>query len=152
MEKYRVQMMTADSYNAYMTGSWNYWIKDLDIEAETAKDAVQIAKAQNPELIINENPRTVREIEEEKARWVAEREEEKRKEEEKKARAAKREEEKAAAQGLTIEEYKELKKKEAKVKRYEKENRDAEKQIEELKKEIARRERMIEELKKEIGE
>ena len=152
MEKYRVQMMTADSYHAYMTGSWNYCINEEDIEAETAKDAVQIAKAQNPELIVNENPRTVREIEEEKARWAAKREEEKRKEEEKKARTAKREEERAAALGLTIEEYKELKKKEAKVKRYEKENRDAEKQIEELKKEIARREKMIEELKKEIGE
>ena len=59
---------------------------------------------------------------------------------------------KAKEQGLTLEEYEAIKKKEAKAKRYNAEIKRMEKQIEELQKEIFWRKRKIQEIHRELKE
>ena len=61
---YRIEMMTNESYNEMLRGSHDYSIKYADIEAESAEEAIEIAKATNPNLVIDEESvRTVAEIE-----------------------------------------------------------------------------------------
>jgi hypothetical protein len=146
MTTYRIEMMTETDYHDYMCGGYNYWVHKVDIEANTAEEAVAIAKNSNPKMVINTNyVRTVAELEAMEAKRVAEREAYRKAEEEKKARAkdrkAEREKAKAEALGLTIEEYK------AKVKR-DRKVRDTEARIAALKAELAKEERYLEELKK----
>lgn len=147
MTTYRVEMMTESDYHAYMTGSYNYWVRKIDIEANTAEEAVEIAKNNHPEMVINaEYVRTVAELEEMEAKRAAEREAYWKAEEEKKAKAKARKEErekaKAEALGLTVEEYK------AKMK-HDKKVRDTEARIAALKAELAKEEKYLEKLKKE---
>ena len=146
MTTYRIEMMTTNNYNKFMTGSNNYWVDKIDIEANTAEEAVEIAKKNNPEMVINTNyVKTVAELEEIKAKEDAEFEARLKAEEEKKARAkvrkAEREKEKAESLGLTIEEYK------AKVK-HDKKVRDTEKRIAALKVELAKEEKYLKKLLK----
>jgi thiamine pyrophosphate-dependent acetolactate synthase large subunit-like protein len=146
MAIYRVEMMTRGDYHEYMTGSYNYWIRKVDIEASTAEEAAEIAKNNHPEMVINTDyVRTVAELEEMEAKRLAEREAYWKADEEKKARAkarkAEREKAKAEALGLTVEEYK------AKVK-HDKKVRDTEARIAALKAELAKEEKYLEELKK----
>lgn len=146
MATYRVEMMTRGDYHEYMMGGYNYWVRKVDIEASTAEEAAEIAKNNNPEMVINTDyVRTVAELEEMEAKEKAELEALRKAEEEKKARAkarkAEREKAKAEALGLTIEEYK------AKVKR-DKKVRDTEKRIAALKEELAKEEKYLEKLKK----
>lgn len=54
MTIYKIEMMDMDSFNNYMSGFWDYSIKEINIEAETAEEAVAIAKARYPEMVINE--------------------------------------------------------------------------------------------------
>ena len=144
MTTYRIEMMTTNNYNKFMTGSNNYWVDKIDIEANTAEEAVEIAKKNNPEMVINTNyVKTVAELEEMEAERVAKWEARLKAEEEKKAKAKARklEREKAKAEelGLTIEEYK------AKVK-HDKKVRDTEKRIAALKVELAKEEEYLKKL------
>ena len=146
MTTYRIEMMTTNNYNKFMTGSNNYWVDRIDIEANTAEDAIETAKKNNPEMVINTDyVKTVAELEEMEAKRKAEFEARLKAEEEKKAKAKARklEREKAKAEelGLTIEEYK------AKVK-HDKKVRDVEKQIATLKMELAKEEEYLKKLLK----
>lgn len=147
MTTYRVEMMTRGDYHEYMMGGYNYWVREVDVEANTAEEAVEIAKNNNPEMVINTDyVRTVAELEEMEAKRMAEREAYWKAEEEKKAKAkarkTEREKAKAEALGLTVEEYK------AKVK-HDKKVRDTEARIVALKAELAKKEKFLEKLKKE---
>jgi colicin import membrane protein len=130
-----------------MTGGYNYRVQYFDIEAETAEEALAIAKANNPNLVANEGYiRTVEELEAERkereARWEAARKAEEEKKAKAKARKEERERAKAEGLGLTVEEYR------AKVK-HEKKVRLAEAEVERLKAELAKAEKYLENLKKE---
>lgn len=147
MTTYRVEMMTKGDYHEMMTGGYNYWVRKVDIEANTTEEAIEIAKNNNPEMIINTDyVRTVAELEEIEAKRLADREAYWRAEAEKKAKAkarkAEKEKAKAEALGLTVEEYK------AKVK-HDKRVRDTEARIAALKAELAKEEKYLEKLKKE---
>ena len=146
MTTYRIEMMTTNNYNKFMTGSNNYWVDKIDIEANTVEEAIEIVKKNNPEMVINTNyVKTVTELEEMEAERVAKWEARLKAEEEKKAKAKARklEREKAKAEelGLTIEEYK------AKVK-HDKKVRDVEKRIATLKMELAKEEEYLKKLLK----
>ena len=146
MTTYRIEMMTTNNYHKFMTGGNNYWVDKVDVEANTAEEAIEIAKKNNPEMVINNNyVKTVVELEEIKEKEEEEFEAWLKDEEEKKARAkarkAEREKEKAEALGLTIEEYK------AKVK-HDKKVRDTEKRIAALKVELAKEENYLKKLLK----
>jgi colicin import membrane protein len=147
MKTYRIEMMDRGSYHEYMTGGYNYSVQYFDIEAETAEEALAIAKANNPNLVANEGYiRTVEELEAERkereARWEAARKAEEEKKAKAKARKEERERAKAEELGLTVEEYR------AKVK-HEKKVRLAEAEVERLKAELAKAEKYLENLKKE---
>lgn len=146
MTTYRIEMMTRSDYHEYMTGGYNYWVRKVDIEANTAEEAVEIAKRNNPNMVIHEDyVRTVAELEAMEAKRLADREAHRKAEEEKKAKAKARKEErekaKAEALGLTVEGYR------AKVK-HDKKVRDTEARIAALKAELAREEKYLEKLKK----
>lgn len=147
MTTYRIEMMTRSDYHEKMTGGYNYWVRKVDIEANTADEAVEIAKRNNPDMVINSNyVQTVAELEEAEAKRVAERKARQKAEEERrakeKARKADREKAKAEALGLTVEEYKAKAKRDKKV-------RDTEARITALKAELAKEEKYLEKLKKE---
>ena len=146
MKIYRIEMMDKGSYNEFMTGGYDYRVQYFEIEAETAEEALAIAKANNPNLVANEGHiRTVEELEAEKAereaKWEATRKAEEEKKTKAKARKEEREKAKAEELGLTVEEYK------AKVK-HEKKMRMAEAEVERLKAELAKAEKYLENLKK----
>ena len=146
---YRIEMMSKNDYNDYMTGGYNYSVRKIDIEADTAEEALEIAKKNNPYMVFNESyVRTVAELEEleelkakRNAEYKAQLKAKAEKADKAKARKAEREKAKAEALGLTMEEYK------AKVK-HDKKVRDAEARIAELKAELAKEEKYLEELKK----
>ena len=137
MTTYRIEMMTTNNYNKFMTGSNNYWVDKIDIEANTAEEAIEIVKKNNPEMVINTNyVKTVTELEEMEAERVAKWEAEEEKKAKAKARKAEREKEKAEALGLTIEEYEEYERKEKNYKRHLREIKKCEREIERLKEQI----------------
>lgn len=145
MTTYRIEMMTANHYHEFMMGGNNYWIDKVDIEANTAEEAIEIVKKNNPEMVINTNyVKTVAELEEmetkRKAEFEARLKTEKEKKAKAKARKIEREQAKAEELGLTIEEYK------AKVK-HDKKVRDTEKRIAILKIELAKEEEYLKKLK-----
>ena len=116
MTTYRIEMMTAKHYHEFMMGGYNYWIDKVDVEANTAEEAIEIVKKNNPEMVINSNYlKTVAELEELETKRVAKCEARLKAEEEKKAKAKARklEREKAKAEelGLTIEEFEEYERK-----------------------------------------
>ena len=147
MAKYRVEMMDKGSYDAYMMCRNDYTVQYFEIEAETAEEALAIAKNNNPELVANEGyVRTLEELETARKKREADWEAFCKAEEEKKARAKARKEEREKAKaeelGLTIEEYR------AKVK-HEKKVKKAEAEIERLKAELEKAEKYLENLRKE---
>lgn len=144
MTNYRIEMMTGDDYGNYMMGYNDYNLNVEYIEANTKEEAVEIAKRNYPTMVINEN--YVKSIEEMKAEAEAEKKAHERflkAEAEKKARKEAREKEKAEAMGMTLAEYKEYKKAEAKKKRYANEIKKMEAEIERLKEEIAWRKKYL---------
>ena len=146
MKAYRIEMMDRGSYHEFMTGGHNYRVQYFEIEAETAEEALAIAKANNPNLVANEGyVRTVEELEaakrERQARWEAARKAEEEKKAKAKARKEEREKAKAEELGLTVEEYR------AKVK-HEKKVRAAEAEVERIKAELTKAEKYLENLKK----
>lgn len=144
MKTYRIEMMDTRSYNEYMTGGYNYTVQHFEVEAETAEEALAIAKNNNPNLIANESyVRTVEELEAARkaseAKWEARCKAEEEKKAKAKARKEEREKAKAEELGLTVEEYR------AKVK-YEKKVHRAEAEVERLKAELIKAERYLENL------
>ena len=147
MNTYRIEMMTNADYDNYMTGGFNYWVHKVDIEANTKEEAVEIAKNNYCDMVINENyVKTVEEIEAEAKAEEEKRTAREKAEAEKKAKAKARKEERertnAEAMGLTIEEYRIKVKNDKKIKA-------VEKRIAELKAEIAKEERKLKNLRKE---
>lgn len=145
MAMYKIQMMTNDDYFSYMTGSNNYHIRYVTIEAENAKEAIAIAHKDFLGMIINERyVKTVEELAaieaEDNARYEAALKEIANK----KAIKKQKEIEKAAALGMTEEEYKAYKKEEAKKRRYAREIKNMEEEIAKLKAGIAYRKKYLE--------
>lgn len=113
--KYQVQMMTPDSYHAYMCGSNEYHVDEKTIVADTTEQALEIAKKMYPGYMINENYiKTLEELALEKAereayynRLHAEEEAKRRAQAEKRKATLER---KAAEAGLSVEDYRKLKK------------------------------------------
>lgn len=152
MTTYKIEMMDKRSFNNYMGGYWDYSIKKIDIEAETTEEAVAIAKAKYPEMVINEKwVKTLEELAAIEAEKIAEAKAEAEKEAAKKARKAEREAAKAAEMGLTVEEYAERKKLAAKARRYENEAAKMEAEIKALLEEIEWRKRKAAEIKEKLG-
>lgn len=60
MKFYRIEMMNDASFHNYMCGGNNYRVDYYDVDADTAEQAVAIAKRDNPNYHINEG--YVREI------------------------------------------------------------------------------------------
>ncbi len=142
-----IQMMTEKDYMAYMSGSNNYTIIERNIEAETAFEAYDKAKAEFPEYIVNTYVESLAEIKEreEKAKEEAKRLEAKKNAA--KERKAAREAEKAAAAGMTIETYNRYKRLIAGINRRETEIKNLENEIERLKKEIEEKKAEVEKIK-----
>lgn len=140
--EYKVQYMTKEAYINYMGGAMFVPINEVIITAETAEEAVAIVKINYPNMVVNEHPRTIAEIEAEEKAW-----EEKRKEaEEKKTRAKARREERDRENGITPEKRKALNS----LKRHEAEARRIEAEIEALKAELETERKIIERKKAEI--
>jgi hypothetical protein len=53
MKNYKIQMMTEADYNSYMMGSWNYRVVTVVMEANSAEEAIKMAEAFNPNMVIN---------------------------------------------------------------------------------------------------
>lgn len=137
---YRVERMTAKNYERYMNGDYYYHVEELNIEAETAEEAVKMAQAEG--YVVNETyVKTLEELEAiEQARKEALRAKEEKAERAKAKREA-REAEKAAEAGLTVEEYKKVKRRQAEI-------RKVEREIEQLEAELANKKARLEYLKK----
>ena len=146
---YRVERATEANYHSMMSGSMNYSIEKLNIEAETPEEAVKLAQ-EDGYVVNKEYVKTLAEIEAEAAKWQAYFKAERAKEEAAKARKIAREAEKAEAMGLTVEEYKRYKKDKAIAKKLPAEIAECEAEIERLKKEIARKRNYLEELNAKI--
>lgn len=145
MAMYKIEMMTKEDYFSYMTGSNNYHLKDVIIEAENAKEAISIAHEKFLGMIINEGyVKTVEELAAIEAENNARIEEALKEKANKEAAKKQKEIEKAAALGMTEEEYKAYKKEEAKKRRYAREIKEKEEEIAKLKAEIAYRKKYLE--------
>ena len=146
---YRVERATEANYHSMMSGSMNYSIEKLDIEAETPEEAAKMAEAEGY-VVHKEYVKTVAELEAKAAEWEAHLAAERAKEEAAKARKTAREAEKAEAMGLTVEEYKRYKKDKAIAKKLPAEIAECEAEIERLKKAIARKLNYLDELNAKI--
>ena len=136
---YRVERMTTENYHNFMGGSYCCNVEYLDIEAETAEEAVEMAKAEG--YVVNKNyVKTVEELEAiKKAQdeaWRAKEE----KAERAKAKRKETEARKAVEAGMTVEEYRKEKARKAKIARLERE-------IAELEEKIARQKAYLAKLK-----
>lgn len=131
-KNYNVQRMTIADYNRYMCGSNTYRMETIQVEANTPKEAVQIAS--KPGYVVNENyVKTTEEIEAERAARNAEYEQKEQAAAEQKAQT---EAKNAANMGMTIEEYKEYKRCKRNAKAHENEIRKALEEIARLQAEI----------------
>ena len=131
--KYTVSTMTKKSYNAMMSGSMEYSVYTVEVEAESAKEARKIAKAKG--MVVGEARPTV-EIEAERAAIAEAAEKARIKAEAARARKVENDTRKAAEMGMTVERYKAYRNHLTTIRKYKKE-------IEELKAEIAKREAYI---------
>ena len=55
MKKFVVEMMTVESYGAYMCGGHDYHVRKEIVNADNAEEAIAFAKLHYPNLVINEN-------------------------------------------------------------------------------------------------
>ncbi len=137
MAIYRVERMTDEDYIQMMDGYYNYHVEKLDIEANSKEEASE--KARKDGYVVNEKwIRSLEEIEAENARIEAYLKKEEEKREKAKARRKANEERKAAEAGLTVEEYRKEKVKQAKIKRLESEIEELKKELENKKAELKR--------------
>lgn len=133
---YIVERMTIANLCNYMSGSNNYSVETLYIEAESVEEAIEKASADGYE--VNKNyVKTVAEIEAERAALEVARAEAAAKEAAKKARREANEARKAAEAGLTVEGYRAMKKREAKKRAIARDIVAMEEHIERLKADIA---------------
>lgn len=144
MKNYKVQMMTTAQYSEYMSGAMFYGFDEEIIPAETAEEAVAIAQAKYPELIINKYPKSLEEIAEQEAAYEAER----KAREEKKAAAKARKVARDLEKGITPEKRKAM----DSLRRHELNAKGILAQIEELKKELAIEEKIIAKKQKALAE
>lgn len=140
--EYKVQYMTEEAYRNYMGGTMFVPINEVIITAETAEEAVAVVKTNYPNMVVNEHPRTLAEIEAEEKAWEAKCKEA----EEKKARAKARREERDRENGITPEKRKAMNS----LKRHEAEVRRIEAEIEALKAELETERKIVERKKVEI--
>ena len=127
---YRVEAMTKESYHEYMCGGNNYGVRNLDIEAISKEDAINRAKQENKNLIINEKyVLSFEEITQKKEKEKANRIAFEKAEQERKEKRLAKEIEKANKMGLTLDEYKKLQSQTRKIKRLEKEITQLEKEL-----------------------
>ena len=142
MATYKIEIMDATNFRKYMTGEKDYQVQTIDVEASTTKEAITIAEANYPDMIINKDfVKTAEELEAEEARKETEWEKFLKAEVERKAKAkAKREakeKQKAKALGLTVEKYKAKVRHDKKVREAEAKVASLEKALEEAKNELA---------------
>lgn len=149
--KFIVKMRTVEEYHEYMMGGYNDGCSIIEIEAVSKYDAMAKAKEAYPNMVICENMiKTLAEVERER-----EEEERRAKEyrEERERQAIKKhlkEIEKANSKGLTLEEYKKVKRIEANYKRHLTAIKKAKEEIAKLEKEIAYHIRKAEEYKAQL--
>ena len=151
MTTYRIQMMNRADMDEYLSGGYNYNVIEVYVDAETPQDALAKAQAAYPDMVLNQHPKSKEDVEAEEAARAALREAERAKEAAKIARRAAREAAKAAELGLSVPEYAERKKLEAKARRYMREAEGMQAQIENLQNEIAWRKKRAAEIEKELG-
>ena len=144
MKNYKVQMMTKEEYNEYMSGAMFCGFDEEIISAETAEEAVAIAQAKYPNLIINQYPKSLEEIAEQEAAYEAKR----KAEEEKKVAAKARKIARDLANGITPEKRKAM----DSLRRHELNVKDILNKIEELKAELAIEKKIIAKKQKAIAE
>ena len=53
MKCYQVQMMTKGNYLNYLSGSWNYYIENVQVVADDVSKAIEKAKLLYPNYEIN---------------------------------------------------------------------------------------------------
>lgn len=128
---YKIEMMDNANYSAYLAGDATYYVKTIEIEANSKEEAIANAKVMFAGYVIND--KKVYDVEELEATKKAF--EERIKTDEAKAKANKekklaKEIEKAEKAGMTLEEYRAKVRKENAIKR-------AEKRIAELEAELA---------------
>lgn len=140
--EYKVQYMTKDAYIAYAGGAMIVPICDEIVTAETAEEAVATVRANHPEMVVNEYPQTLAEIEAKEKRWA----EERRAKAEKEAAAKARKIARDLANGITPEKRKAINN----LKRHEGEIRHLEAEIERLKEELEIEKKIVERKKAEI--
>lgn len=140
--EYKVQYMTKDAYIAYAGGALIVPIQTEIVTAETAEEAVAAVQAKYPEMVVNEYPQTLAEIEAKEKRWA----EERRIKAEKEAAAKARKVARDLANGITPEKRKAINN----LKRHEGAIRHLEAEIERLKEELEIEKRIVERKKAEI--
>ena len=124
MNTYRVERMKHADYIAYLGGAYNYDVEIVEVQAETAQEA--IAKAAAVGYTVNKGyVRTLEEIAAEEAAYQA-----------RQAKAQARKEKRLATEmrkaeeaGMTVEEYRKAKARKAQRTRLEKEIAELEKQL-----------------------
>lgn len=146
MKTYRIEVMTNRDYAEMMNGGYNYEVREILVKAETKEEAIRIVEKKDADKWINRNyVKTLEEIEEEKIKREERIKAEKEKEERAKAKRKANEIKKAEELGITVEELRERKKKEALKKRTETEIKKLRAEIERLEKEVAEKERKLRE-------
>lgn len=137
MTTYRVERMTDEDYCRMMDGYYNYHVEKLEIEANSKEEASE--KARKNGYVVNEKwIRSLEEIEAENARIEAYLKKEEEKREKAKARKKANEERKASEAGMTVEEYRKEKARQAKIKRLEIEIEELKTKLENKKAELKR--------------
>lgn len=149
METYRVELINNSEYHKMMMGD-DFQLVTKYVDANSVEEAIQIAEKNGEgwfHVYKKDRVKTIREANQEiianlkkQYDWEAE---QKRIKEAKEAKTA----EKANAQGLTVEEYKENQKKQAKIKRYEREIKTLKEEVARMEREIARKEKALKEMK-----
>jgi hypothetical protein len=121
MTTYVIETMTKRDYHDSMRGDL-CMVYTVNIEANTAEEAVAIAKEKYPTRKINEKyVETLEQAKAEEEKWQRIREEVIREQEQAKQKRIEREERKAKELGMTVEEYKAEKNRQRKIKKLEKE-------------------------------
>lgn len=128
MKTYRVERMKYGDYCRYLAGAYNYDVEVVEVQAETAEEA--IAKANAGGYMVNEGyVKTLEEIAAEDAAREAAYKARQAKAEARKEKRLATEMRKAQEAGMTIEEYRKAKARKAQRTRLEKEIAELERQL-----------------------
>lgn len=128
MNTYKVERMKYGDYCRYLAGAYNYDVEVVEIQAETAQEA--IAKANAVGYMVNEGyVKTVEEIAAEDAAREAAYQARQAKAQARKEKRLATEMRKAQEAGMTVEEYRKAKARKAQATKLEKEIAELEKQL-----------------------